>query len=157
MTVKRLHHESSTHHSAERLRCVLTHAGQNGQDASMTQMTQPAVVPDWTLGWRMKRALSHAGIKAEDMADELGVTRQTISRWVNDVGAPPRSLYVKEWALRTGVDYSWLIYGTTAPNTDGGERARKDLNLRPSDYMVDGRRSAVTSPSHAVTLAGYAA
>jgi transcriptional regulator with XRE-family HTH domain len=77
-------------------------------------------IPEWTLGWRLQRALMHAGMRADEMGRELGVTRTTISRWVNDHGAPPRTAYVRLWALRTGVPYSWLSEGTvTSEPTDG--------------------------------------
>lgn len=65
-------------------------------------------IPPWTLGWRMKRSLAHAGMKAEDMAEELGFDPRTISRWVNEKGAPPRAVYLKQWAMATGVPYRWL-------------------------------------------------
>jgi transcriptional regulator with XRE-family HTH domain len=65
-------------------------------------------VPEWTLGWRLQRALAHAEIGAQEMADELGVTRSTISRWMHDRGAEPRAIYIKQWALRTGVPVEWL-------------------------------------------------
>lgn len=65
-------------------------------------------IPEWTLGWRLQRALAHSGISAEQMASELGVVRATVSRWMHDKGAPPRAAYVKQWALRTGVSYRWL-------------------------------------------------
>lgn len=68
-------------------------------------------IPQWTLGWRLQRALAHAGMRSDQMGQELGVTRTTISRWVNDHGAPPRAIYVRQWALRTGVPYSWLQKG----------------------------------------------
>lgn len=66
-------------------------------------------VPEWTLGWRMKRALAHAGMTAEEMADELGYATKTMSRWTNDKGAPPRSVILKRWAMKCGVPYAWLI------------------------------------------------
>jgi transcriptional regulator with XRE-family HTH domain len=43
----------------------------------------------------------------EDMADELGVARSTVSRWCNDKGRPTKG-YLKLWALRTGVPLDWL-------------------------------------------------
>lgn len=76
----------------------------------MSQMTSDAGIPQWTLGWRLQRSLAHAGISVEKIADELGVSRSTVSRWMNDHGTP-RSIYVKEWALRCGVPYHWLATG----------------------------------------------
>jgi transcriptional regulator with XRE-family HTH domain len=74
----------------------------------MTELPQAGVVPEWTLGWRMQRALAHAEISVEAIAGELGVSRSSVSRWLNDRGAPPRAAYVKLWALRTGVPFDWL-------------------------------------------------
>lgn len=72
----------------------------------MTQL-ETVTVPTWTTGWRMQRALAHAGISVEQMAQELGVSRSTVSRWLNDRGTPSRG-YLTLWAQRTGVPYEWL-------------------------------------------------
>jgi transcriptional regulator with XRE-family HTH domain len=80
-------------------------------------------LPAWTLGWRLRRALTHADVGAEEMAVELGVTRTTVSRWMNDHGAPPRAAFVKQWALRTGVPVDWLIHG------DDSQRAVNGLSM----------------------------
>lgn len=76
-------------------------------------------IPEWTLGWRMQRALAHADVSVQQMADELGMARSSLSRWLNDHGTPPRAAFVKMWALRTGVPYEWLVTGTVPqPNPD---------------------------------------
>ena len=67
-------------------------------------------VPEWTLPWRLQRSLAHADMTVEDMAEELGVSRQTISRWLNE-RSDPRISYLKLWALRTGVPLGWLLSG----------------------------------------------
>lgn len=66
-------------------------------------------VPPWTLGWRLQRSLGHAHVSVEQMAHELGVSRSTISRWMNDRGTPPREIYVKRWAVVCGVPSDWLL------------------------------------------------
>lgn len=71
-------------------------------------------IPDWTLGWRMQRSLAHAGLSIEEMSAELGVSRSTVSRWVNDHGEP-RIGYLKLWALRCGVPLDWLLEGVRTP------------------------------------------
>ena len=73
-----------------------------------TEARQNETVPDWTLGWRLQRSLAHAGISVSEMAGELEVSRATLSRWMNDHGAPPRAIYLRQWALRCGVSYAWL-------------------------------------------------
>jgi transcriptional regulator with XRE-family HTH domain len=72
----------------------------------MTQTT----IPEWTLGWRLQRSLAHAEVSIEEMAAELGVSRQSVSRWLNERGVP-RVGYMKLWALRTGVPLEWLMSG----------------------------------------------
>lgn len=63
--------------------------------------------PEWTLGDRLGKSLRYAGMKAQDMADIIGVARNTISNYVND-HTEPSKLALKEWALRTGVSVEWL-------------------------------------------------
>lgn len=65
-------------------------------------------VPVWTLGWRLRRSLEFAGLTREEMAEELGMSRATLTRWMHDLGGPPRRIYLRQWALRTGVPYAWL-------------------------------------------------
>lgn len=96
----------------------------------MSEQPQSGFVPDWTLGWRMQRALAHAEVSVEEIAEEIGVSRSTVSRWLNDRGMPPRPGYVKLWALRTGVDHSWLL-GTQRPQP-GMPAAHKGYRSRRS-------------------------
>lgn len=77
----------------------------------MSQVTGQPVIPEWTLGWRLQRSLAHAGISVEQMAAELGVSRSTVSRWMNDRGASPRSIYVRQWARKCGVSLGWVETG----------------------------------------------
>lgn len=100
-------------------------------------------IPALTLGWRMQMALRHGGVSTREMAEELGVTRETCSRWAHDKGAPPRAAFVKMWALRTGVPYRWIAFGEAESprpsDSDGGSTgeatlcARRDSNPQPSD------------------------
>ena len=76
-------------------------------------------IPTLTLGWRLKMSLGD--MKAEDMADQLGVSRQTLSRWMGDKGAPPKRAYLMQWALATNTSVEWLTTGvvTTTPQPEG--------------------------------------
>lgn len=90
----------------------------------MSEMRSPnngSPIPPWTLGWRLQRALAHAKMTTSEMADELGVSRSTISRFVND-GGPVRAAYLKQWALRCGVPYEWLVSETSDPDTTPDQR-----------------------------------
>jgi transcriptional regulator with XRE-family HTH domain len=87
----------------------------------MSEMTNEHI-PALTLGWRLKMALGD--LSAHEMADALEVSRGTVSRWMADKGAPPRAVYVRQWALITRTDPSWLLTGraTTPPNTPAGSQ-----------------------------------
>lgn len=67
-------------------------------------------IPKLTLGWRLKMALGD-DYSVQEMADYLGVSRATLSRWMADKGAPPKRAYIAQWSLRTGVDRDWLENG----------------------------------------------
>jgi transcriptional regulator with XRE-family HTH domain len=82
----------------------------------------------WTLGDRLAKARKVAGISAQDMADELGVSVSMVSRYENDK-SPLRRSYLRTWAQITGAPLDWLIEGDERPLggadhvTDGGTRA----------------------------------
>lgn len=66
-------------------------------------------------------ALAHGGVTRDEMADNLGVTPSTLSRWMGDKGAAPSRAYVSQWALSTGVSRAWLERGEGAVGgPDGG-------------------------------------
>lgn len=89
-------------------------------------------VPAITLGWRLRISLDRAGIKAEEMAHELGVHRGTVSRWMHDE-TPPRTIYLREWARITRVPFEWLAGDAAA---DTGEEQRRDIHEnRPGDLL----------------------
>jgi transcriptional regulator with XRE-family HTH domain len=74
--------------------------------------TQTTSVPTWTLGDRMGKALDHAGIGMQEMADYLGVSRTSVSNWIHGRVRPnQRTLLL--WSMRTGVDLGWIARGTT--------------------------------------------
>lgn len=78
----------------------------------MSQMpSEPTRIPQWTLGWRLRRSLEEAGVSVNQMAAELGYERKTLGRWMHDQGSPPRPVVLKQWALRTGVSRTWLETG----------------------------------------------
>ena len=73
----------------------------------MSEQTTTATpgIPDWTLGWRMKRALSWGDVGVAEMAELLGYSRGQVSRYLNDKGEPPRDSVLRLWAIRCGVPF----------------------------------------------------
>jgi transcriptional regulator with XRE-family HTH domain len=76
-------------------------------------------VPDWDLADRMRKALRVSGVSAIEMSAYLGVSRNTISNWING-HTPPPTMSVRLWALRTGVPYEWLRGGEIAAQGSTG-------------------------------------
>lgn len=64
-------------------------------------------IPEWDLADRMRKALRHSGTGVTEMADYLGVARNTVSNWING-HSDPRLQTLRLWAIRTGVTYEWL-------------------------------------------------
>ena len=70
----------------------------------------PAGIPTWDVADRMRKGLREAAIGIQDMADYLGVTRNTVGTWINGRNQPSTQT-LRLWALRTGVSYEWLAKG----------------------------------------------
>jgi len=68
---------------------------------------------------RLAKALKIANITGIEMAEHLGLSRTTVSNYINGRTTPSRSL-VRDWALRTGVPFSWLENGDAQGGGDDG-------------------------------------
>lgn len=60
---------------------------------------------------RLSKALRHAGLSVQDMADYFDVHRNTVSGWIHG-RIRPDTRTLRLWAARTGVPYEWLRDGT---------------------------------------------
>lgn len=142
------HHVSSV----RRLPCVglahlLTFVGHASHTEVMTIQHEYADVPPLTLGWRIQMALSYGGLKHADLMAKFEVSRETVSRWCRDHGAPPKKFILNEIAVMAGVSPRWLIDGIEPDNgpTGGGapaaaipgdESLLSGLNRRALAYLV---------------------
>ncbi|NNG77804.1 helix-turn-helix transcriptional regulator [Brevibacterium luteolum] len=94
----------------------------------------------FTRGDRLAKSLSAAGLSSQEMAQHLGVSRNTISNWLNDRTSPRRAELIL-WAMRTQVPLEWIETGELKnrrpDGPDGGSsgdsRATRDSNPQPSD------------------------
>ena len=97
---------------------------------------------------RLAKALRVAGMTNAEMAEYLGVSRNTISNWTNG-HQPVKKQSLRLWALRTGVPLEWLEHGRlnaespsgddpkgqATPSVGAGPRCTpRDLNPEPIDY-----------------------
>lgn len=78
-------------------------------------------------GDRLRKSLQLSGISSQEMADYLEVSRNTISRWINDEREPNRT-FVRLWSLRTGVPLAWIETGVV-PEDNGGGDASSMVNI----------------------------
>lgn len=87
----------------------------------MSTQSSEQRIPALTLGWRLQMALGEGS--AQEMADSLGVSRATVSRWMHDKGSAPKRAYIAQWSLLTGVPVEWLSEGISSPTgpPDGGQ------------------------------------
>jgi transcriptional regulator with XRE-family HTH domain len=76
----------------------------------MSQATAANAPPEFNLADRMRKAQREAGIGVQEMADQLGVQRGTVSRWINGVIRPSVPVLTL-WAQMCGVSYDWLVNG----------------------------------------------
>lgn len=76
------------------------------------------VVLEFDLADRMRKTLRHTGISVQQMADYLGVSRNTVGSWING-HTPPDRRTILLWAMRTGVPVEWLETGQVPTTPDG--------------------------------------
>jgi transcriptional regulator with XRE-family HTH domain len=71
----------------------------------------------------LRKALRAADVSVAEMADYLGVNRNTVGRYINGRGVPDVRT-MRLWALRCGVPLEWL---------QSGKLPHLDSNQEPSD------------------------
>lgn len=103
-------------------------------------MTNRELVPEFDLPDRMRKALRAAGMTVQEMADYLGVARNTASNWINGKN-PPSKQTQRLWALRTGVSFDWLQTGENPHQLVADEGVemlpRLDSNQQPAGYQPE--------------------
>lgn len=67
-------------------------------------------VPEWTMGDRLGKSLDFAQLSVGEMADYLGISRNTVGNYIGDRTHIPKPTLTL-WAMRTGVPKEWLETG----------------------------------------------
>lgn len=68
---------------------------------------------------RLGKALDVSGTTSMEMAEYLGVTRTTISNYING-HTDPKKQTLRLWAMKTGVPLEWIETGELPTNPDNG-------------------------------------
>lgn len=76
----------------------------------MTEQTAAAETFEWTMQDRLRKAREIAEIDQIALAEDMGVSRQTVSNYERGL-VKPRRIVLKAWALRTGAPMEWLQTG----------------------------------------------
>ncbi len=86
---------------------------------------------EWDLADRMRKALRASGVSNNEMAEYLGVSRNSVSAWLNGTNAP-RLAHMRLFALRTGAPFEWLQTGETtgAPSSPDGDDGAPVTDVR---------------------------
>ncbi|QHO92220.1 XRE family transcriptional regulator [Actinomyces sp. 432] len=109
----------------------------------MTINAAVGFIPTFTIHDRLRKAREAACLEQAELAEQIGVSRASISAYESGRVAKPRRIVVNAWSLATGVPVQWLITGIApTPEDDGapaaGDRGsaglpRLDSNQQPSD------------------------
>lgn len=103
-------------------------------------------IPAFTIGDRLRKAREKTGLDQGMFADEIGVSRGTVSNYERaDTKEGMKRAYLTLWAMRADVPVEWLLSGRDdqgkPPEGDGlsrltTKRAWRDSNSQPSDPKV---------------------
>jgi transcriptional regulator with XRE-family HTH domain len=74
------------------------------------EMTTTAIprIPVWTTCDRMVKARKDAGMSQSDMAERMGISRRSITRY-EDGHSEPSTAVLVAWAYFTNVQTNWLL------------------------------------------------
>lgn len=86
---------------------------------------------------RLRKARTDLQLTQEQVAQEMGVKRQTISKWESGKGAPnPREM--AELCMLYGVTTDWVLTGT--PSVPATRSKLLQKILKPRDDFADSER-----------------
>lgn len=100
----------------------------------MTTAENPTeLIPQWTVGEKIRKVRRMAGLNQIEFAQELGVKHTTLSAWETGRGEPRNMVEVAR-TIRdlTGVPMWWLL-GTEEPRKAEVRRPRLNLRSRPGE------------------------
>jgi transcriptional regulator with XRE-family HTH domain len=131
----------------------------------MTTMQQTGSVPRWTLADKLRKARQHAGLEQDELAEQLGIARQSVSNYERGQTTPNRPI-VWAWADVTGVDRAWLLGHGDETRRPLSQLPRLDSNQQPAGYLpglapfpltATARRAAIVELREQVPLDATAA
>lgn len=106
----------------------------------MSEQPNVAMRLEFDLADRLRKSLRVADVSVQEMADYLEVNRNTVGRWLGG-GGEPKGLYIRMWALRTGVPLEWLTTGdikqeNPSPGGDGFPVSEPPAGIEPATFSL---------------------
>jgi transcriptional regulator with XRE-family HTH domain len=69
-----------------------------------------------TMGDRIARRRKETGLRQQQIADKLGIVRQTVSLWENGHTHDMHGRHLRDLAKILGVEPDWILYGDSDRN-----------------------------------------
>lgn len=91
----------------------------------MTSAYETGQVPPIQVHHRLRIAREWAGLEQGELADRIGISRQSVGS-AERGRSHPRRITLNAWALACGVPVSWLTTGQTPSGGDGGDSMRPE-------------------------------
>lgn len=85
----------------------------------MTLMPEVRNIPPITLPTRLRMAREWRELDQQDVADEMGISRATVSNYETGKTKPGK-MALNAWAVATRVDVEWLKTGNENADSDNG-------------------------------------
>lgn len=95
----------------------------------MTSAYDHGAIPEIQVRHRLRIAREHAGLEQDQLADFIGVSRNTVYNYEHG-RTNPRRIVLNAWALATGVPVGWLMTGEQPVH--GGDGARNPPFSQPT-------------------------
>jgi len=86
--------------------------------------------PQFTMGHRMRLVLEDRGYSVQEAAEQLEVSRNTITNWLHGHTAPKRR-DVKAWCAWLEITEEWLRWGVAPPTQPDTALPHLDSNQKP--------------------------
>lgn len=102
-----------------------------------TSLAYGGKVPEWNVSDRVRKAREFAGLKQEELATEIGMSRGGLAKIEQQKSTPRRTTLIAI-AFATGVALEWLEYGETpAGDNPGGGSAVRHQGIEPRTHCLE--------------------
>lgn len=96
---------------------------------------RPGVIPQWTVGDRLRKARELTGLDRKAFAAEIGASRNSIATYESS-DRPPRRFILLAWAAKTGVSIDWLLGDDDTPWRDAQPPGSSDSGTTNPCYSL---------------------